>query len=211
MTTLTGTATPRKAAPLTWLHPAVVTGGLLPAAYLVWLAVSRRLGANPVSEALNQLGYVALMLLIASLACTPLRTMTGWTWLFRMRRTLGLLAFAYAALHVTVYVGLDQTAHWSAIFEDITQRPFIIAGVAAFLCLLALALTSTAASVKRLGSKNWKRLHKLAYVAGILGVIHFYLRVKSDTTEPLLFAAILAVFLLARIAKYLQTRPASRI
>lgn len=195
---------------LPWLHPAVVTGGLAPLATLIYMAFRRTLGANPIAEGLNQLGLVALVLLLGSLACTPLRIITGWNWLFRLRRTLGLLGFAYAAMHLCTYAGLDQLGNMHAIWNDVTQRKFILVGFAAFLCLVPLALTSTATSIKRIGSKNWKRLHRLAYVAAGLGVIHFFLRVKSDVREPLTFGAILTLLLVIRIGKLLRTRSAAQ-
>jgi len=188
-----------------------VVGSAAPLAYLVWLAILGRLGANPIAEVLNQLGFVAIILLLASLACTPLRIIFGWNWPFRTRRTLGLMGFVYAALHVCTYAGLDQVGNWRAIWMDVTQRKFIFVGFAAFLMLIPLALTSTANSVRRIGSKNWKRLHRLAYTAVILGVIHFYLRVKADTTEPILLAIILGLLFAVRMIKSVGNRRRAQI
>jgi methionine sulfoxide reductase heme-binding subunit len=206
MVTATLTAKKSRAASHAWLHPAVVTGGLAPAVTLAYLALRGALGANPVAEVLNQLGLVALVLLVASLACTPLRIITGWTWTFRLRRTLGLLGFTYATLHLCTYAGLDQLGNVRAIWNDVTERKFIFVGFAAFLCLVPLALTSTAASIKRIGAKNWKRLHRLAYVAAVLGVIHFVLRVKAEVREPLIYGGVLTTLLTVRIGKWHKRR-----
>jgi sulfoxide reductase heme-binding subunit YedZ len=185
--------------PLPWLNPALVAGALAPLASILVRAPSGGLGANPVAEALNQLGLTALILLVASLACTPLRTLSGWTWPARVRRTLGLLAFLYAALHVTVYAVLDQGLDLPAIWEDVSERRFILAGFCAFVLLVPLALTSTKQSVRRLGYVAWGRLHALVYPAAILASVHFIWRVKRDLREPLIYAAVLAGLLLARV------------
>ena len=146
------------------------------------------------------------MLLIASLACTPAREVLGWTWAIALRRMLGLFAFFYASLHFATYIGLDQGLRLPAIFADVTKRKFIFVGFAAFVLLAPLAATSTAASVQRLGFVRWKRLHRLAYLAGILVVIHFFLRVKKDVSEPAVYAAVLALLFAARIFVWLRDR-----
>ncbi len=196
----------RRSAPHPWLKPAVFAGSLVPLVATIMSALRGELGANPIAEALNRLGLMALVFLIASLACTPLKTAFGWTWPIRLRRMLGLFAFSYALLHMTTYVGLDQTLSWRAIFADITKRKFIFVGFLAFVMLVPLALTSTAAAVRRLGFVRWKRLHRLAYAAAILGVIHFIWRVKKDLREPVIYAAILGALLLARLAVSLHSR-----
>lgn len=199
-------AAARRSVPHPWLKPAVFAGSLVPLAVTLVSALREELGANPIAEALNRLGLMALVFLIASLACTPLRSAFGWTWPIRLRRMLGLFAFFYALLHMTTYVGLDQTLNWRAIFADITKRKFILVGFLAFVMLLPLALTSTAAAVRRLGFVRWKRLHRLAYAAGLLGVIHFIWRVKKDLREPVIYAAILGALLLARLVASLRDR-----
>ncbi len=199
--------------PLPWLNPALVTGALVPLASLLLRARSRALGANPIAEALNELGLAALILLVGSLACTPLRTLFGWTWPARVRRTLGLLAFFYMTLHVTVYAGLDQALDGSAILADVTKRRFIFVGFSAFCLLVPLALTSTKESVRRLGYVAWSRLHALVYPAAILAVVHFVWRVKKDLREPLIYGAVLAALLLVRVAaaaRRRSLRPAPR-
>jgi len=196
------------AARLSWLVPAVVTGGLVPAAVLVLRAALGALGADPIAEALNQLGLLALVLLVASLAATPLKIVTGWTWPIRIRKALGLLAFAYAFLHFWVYAAVDQGFALAAIAEDIAERPFILAGAVALALLVPLAATSTARMLKRLGHARWKRLHRLAYVAAILAVTHFFLRVKKDASEPMIYAAILGLLFAARLVEWIRERRA---
>jgi len=192
--------------PLPWLKPGVFAGALVPLAAIIVRGAQGGLGANPIDQALNQLGLVALIFLVAALACTPLKTLFGWTWPIRLRRMLGLFAFFYALLHVLTYSGLDQGLAWAAIWKDVTKRKFIFVGFAAFVLLIPLAATSTAGAVKRLGFARWKLLHRLAYVAAALGAIHFFLRVKKDVREPLVYAAVLGALLLIRLAVYLRSR-----
>ena len=196
--------------PLPWLKPGLFVGALLPLAVLLWRAAHGTLGADAIAVGLNQLGYLALALLMASLACTPLKILTGWTWPIRVRRMLGLFAFFYASLHLLTYVGIDQQLDWPVLWGDVTQRKFMIVGFLAFLCLAPLAWTSTDASVRRLGFKRWKALHRLAYVAGVLAVVHFTWRVKSDVRVPMTWAAILGVLFLVRIADGVRTRRKKR-
>jgi len=185
--------------PFPWLNPGILVGATAPALSILMRARSGALGANPIAEALNELGLMALVLLIASLACTPLQTLFGWTWPIRARRLLGLLAFTYAALHVTVYAGLDQGLDVRAILSDVVKRKFIFVGFAAFVMLIPLAWTSTKGAVRRMGYVKWKRLHLLVYPAALCAVVHFVWRVKKDLSEPLAYAAILAALLLVRV------------
>lgn len=196
--------------PLPWLKPGLFVGALAPLAVLLWRAAHGTLGADAIAVGLNQLGYLALALLMAALACTPLKILTGWTWPIRVRRMLGLFAFFYASLHLLTYVGIDQQLDWPVLWGDVTQRKFMIVGFLAFLCLAPLAWTSTDASVRRLGFKRWKALHRLAYVAGVLAVVHFTWRVKSDVRVPMTWAAILGVLFLVRIADGVRTRRKKR-
>jgi sulfoxide reductase heme-binding subunit YedZ len=152
------------------------------------------LGANPIEELIHSLGKWGLKLLLITLAVTPLRKLTGWNWLLRLRRMLGLFAFFYVALHFLVYAGLDQRFDLAAIFEDIAKRPYITVGMTALLLLIPLAITSTNGMMRRLG-KNWQKLHRLVYVIAILGVWHFYWQVKLDTLEALVYAGILFALL----------------
>lgn len=189
---------------LPWLKPGVVLGAAFPFLSLVLRAMQGTLGANPIAETLNELGLAALILLIASLACTPARRLFGWTWPLRIRRELGLVATAYATIHVLVYVALDQGADVRAIVDDVLERPFITAGFATFLLLVPLAYTSTNASVRRLGFRRWQRLHRLSYAAGVLAVVHFIWRVKVDLAQPLLYAAVLASLLGIRVLLWIR-------
>jgi len=184
----------------------VFVGSLTPVAVLLLRAVRVELGANPISQALNQLGLVALIFLVVALTCTPLKMLFGWTWPLRLRQMLGLFGFAYATLHVSTYVGIDQFFDWQAITADILKRPFIFVGFAAFVLLIPLAVTSTAAWIKRLGYARWKQLHRLAYVASLLGVLHFTWRMKKDVSEPLTYAFILGILLLIRVAAAVYER-----
>ena len=186
--------------PFPWLNPGILVGATAPVLSILMRARSGALGANPIAEALNELGLMALVLLIASLACTPLQTLFGWTWPIRARRLLGLLAFTYAALHLSVYAGLDQGLDVRAILADVVKRKFIFVGFAAFVMLIPLAWTSTKGAVRRMGYVKWKRLHLLVYPAALCAVVHFVWRVKKDLSEPLVFAAILGALLLVRVA-----------
>jgi sulfoxide reductase heme-binding subunit YedZ len=188
------------------LKPGVLVGALVPVAAIVVRAARGELGADPIAQALNQLGLVALVFLIATLACTPLKVFIGWTWPIRLRRMLGVCAFIYAALHVATYVALDQSFDWAAIFADVVKRKFIFVGLAAFVLIVPLAATSTNASVKRLGFVRWKRLHRLAYLAPAFAVLHFVWRVKKDVTEPTVYGTFLAALLLVRIYDSWWTR-----
>ncbi|MGH9367135.1 MAG: sulfite oxidase heme-binding subunit YedZ [Thermoanaerobaculia bacterium] len=190
---------PKGAGRRSWLKPAVFLGSLTPLGAILLRAARGDLGANPIAQALNQLGLMALVFLIASLACTPVREILGWTWAVGLRRMLGLFAFFYALLHASTYAGLDQLLDLRALFSDVTKRKFIFVGFAAFVLLIPLAVTSTANAVRRLGFVRWKRLHRLAYLAGGLAAVHFIWRVKKDLTEPAIYAALLAILLLSRV------------
>lgn len=195
-----------KAKPLDWLQPAVLTGSLIPFAVIAWRGANGALGANPIATALNQLGLLALLFLVASLACTPIKIVTGQKWPLRLRKTLGLMAFFAVGAHFLVYLVLDQVLIIRAVVDDVLSRPFIAIGFAAFVLLIPLALTSTKQALRRLGPKRWQRLHRLAYVAGTLGVLHFAIRVKKDGSEPLLFGVTLALLFAVRLGAYLKKR-----
>jgi sulfoxide reductase heme-binding subunit YedZ len=172
---------------------------LIPLVRLGWLALHHGLGANPIEYITRSTGWWILSFLLLTLLVTPLRRLSGWNWLLRLRRMLGLFAFFYACLHFSIYIWLDQFFDWPGIVKDIGKRPFITVGFAAFLCLIPLAATSTNAMVRRLGSKRWQALHRLVYAIAMLGVLHFWWLVKKDITEPLIFATLLAVLLGARM------------
>jgi len=177
------------------LVPAVVTlAGLL----------LDRLGANPVEAVTHVTGEWTLRFLLVSLAVTPARRWLGWAWLAPYRRTFGLIAFGYACAHLLTWLALDWFFDWSAIWADILDRPFVTAGMAAFLCLVPLAATSTRRSMRRLG-RRWITLHRLAYLAAGLGVLHFLWLVKADIAPPVLHGAVLAGLLAARLGPPART------
>ncbi|HVR62023.1 MAG TPA: protein-methionine-sulfoxide reductase heme-binding subunit MsrQ [Polyangia bacterium] len=183
---------------------------LVPAARLGWLFYRDALGANPIAEALNQLGLWTLILLLASLACTPIKVLTGWNYPLRLRRLLGLEAFFYACLHFSMYIAVDQGFDFGEIWKDIVKRKFMTVGFAAFVLLIPLAVTSTNKMVKRLGFPRWKRLHRLVYVAAVLAIVHFTWRVKSDLRQPLAYGLVLLVLMLVRVFDWLRPRRAAR-
>ena len=154
------------------------------------------LGANPVETLERETGIWALRLLVLSLAVTPLRRL-GWKSLAPLRRTLGLAAFSYAALHLAIFVGLDLGFDFAAVAEDLQKRPYIAVGFAAFTILLALAATSTQSAMKRLG-RRWNRLHRAVYVAAGLAVLHFAWLVKADYSEPIFYGSCIGILLAAR-------------
>jgi sulfoxide reductase heme-binding subunit YedZ len=165
------------------------------------LEITGQLGANPIEAIMDRFGNWSLRLIMITLAVTPLRRLTGWNWLVRFRRMLGLFTFFYVLMHFLTWLVLDQGLLVSAILEDITKRPFITIGIVALLLLTALALTSTNGIRRRMG-RHWQTLHNAVYLIGMLGVWHYWWQVKKDMTEPLIYAAILAVLLGYRMVSY---------
>ncbi len=163
---------------------------LLPLVPIVIGILKADLGPDPVAYLTHHTGAWALRMLLLTLAVTPLRKLSGWNIVIRFRRMLGLYAFFYASLHLSIYLVLDLRGYWAQIFEDVTKRPFMTVGFVAWLILVPLALTSTQAMMKKLG-KNWQKLHQLVYPCAILAVLHFWWLVKSDLREPILYASIL--------------------
>jgi sulfoxide reductase heme-binding subunit YedZ len=186
------------------LQAATIALGLLPVAKIVSDGLGGRLGANPIELVQDRLGFWTLTWLALSLAATPAHDLLGLSWPVRIRRTLGLLAFGYASLHLVWYVAIDQIGDVELLVKDVTKRKFMTVGFVAWLILLPLAVTSTSRWVRRLGYARWKRLHRLVYAAALLGVVHFIWRVKADLRQPLWFAgivgALLALRLLPRLA-----------
>jgi methionine sulfoxide reductase heme-binding subunit len=187
------------AKPLPWLKPGLLAGGLVPGVAILVLADRGALAADPIAEALNRFGLLALVFLVASLACTPLKWLFGWTWPIRVRRMLGLFSFGYACAHFLTYAVVDQGLDLAAIVEDITQRNFVLVGFLAFVLLVPLAVTSTNGWVRRLGFARWQRLHRIVYAAAVLAALHFVWRVKKDLTEPAIYAAIIGLLFAVRI------------
>lgn len=182
------------ATPLKRIKPIVFVLCLLPLASLIWGLVTGRLGANPIEALTHGTGEWALRLLLVTLAMTPLARLGGRSWPMGLRRMLGLFAFFYAALHLMTYLWLDQFFRWGEIVTDVTDRPFIAAGMSAFFLLVPLAATSTRGMMRRLG-RRWKPLHRLVYLSVALAVLHFVWLVKADQLRPLVYAAILAALL----------------
>jgi sulfoxide reductase heme-binding subunit YedZ len=172
---------------------------LVPVTLLVLDAVKGNLGANPVEAITHRTGDWVLNFLLITLAVTPLRKITGWHWLLRFRRMLGLYAFFYVLLHFTTYIWLDRFFVFDEIGKDIAKRPYITVGFTCFLLLIPLAVTSTNAMVRRLGAKRWQRLHKMVYVIAIGGVLHYLWLVKSDIVLPLTYALILSLLFILRV------------
>lgn len=177
----------------------IFVNSIVPLALLAWDAVWRQLGANPTEFAIRTTGFLTLIFLLITLSITPLRKLTGRNDLIKYRRMLGLFAFFYGALHLSIYFAVDRNLSFTSAAGDIVQRPFIAFGMAAFFLMIPLAVTSTNSMIKRLGGKRWQQLHKLTYLCAVGGVIHYYLIVKSDVLMPLAFAAILAVLLGYRV------------
>jgi len=185
----------------------IFVNALVPLALLGWDTYHKNLGANPIEFATRATGILTLLFLLVSLAVTPLRKLTGANWLIKFRRMLGLYAFFYGCLHLLTYVWFDKFFGVARIVEDVISRPFIAVGMASFLLMVPLAVTSTNAMIKRLGGKRWARLHKTVYLVAIGGVVHYYMLVKSDTRLPLAFGAVLALLLIYRIVTANPQRP----
>ena len=185
---------------MNWFWWVVTLAALAPMGWLAWAALTGALGVDPVNTINNVSGRAAMIALFLSLACTPLNTIFGFRKALTVRKSLGLIAFAYASLHLLNFVGLDYAFDWKLIVQDaVLDKPYILAGSAALLLLAPLAITSTRGWMRRLG-RNWKRLHRLVYAAGVLVVLHFLWQAKAaERWEPLIYGGVLAVLLLVRI------------
>ncbi len=173
----------------------LLVNGLVPLAILLWDVYRKQVGANPLEFVTRTTGMLTLVFLTLTLALTPVRKITGLNWLVRLRRMLGLYAFFYGCLHLLTYVWFDRFFNFREMVKDIAQRPFIAVGMTAFFLMVPLAITSTDRMLKRIGGKRWGKLHKLIYVAGVAGVLHYWLLVKSDTRLPLTFGFIVLLLL----------------
>jgi sulfoxide reductase heme-binding subunit YedZ len=181
----------------------VFVNALVPLVLLLWDLYQKRVGPNPLEFATRTTGMLTLIFLSLTVAITPLRKIFGINSLVKVRRMLGLFAFFYGSLHLLTYVWFDRLFNLISVGQDVVRRPFILAGMTAFLLMVPLAITSTNKMVKRLGGKGWARLHRLVYLAAIAGVVHFWMLVKSDTRLPLTFGFILLFLLGYRLfAKY---------
>ncbi|MFI3186850.1 MAG: protein-methionine-sulfoxide reductase heme-binding subunit MsrQ [Methylococcaceae bacterium] len=174
---------------------------LMPFGLLVNAAINDQLGANPIETLHFGFGDWALRFLCIGLALTPVKTITGQSWPTRFRRMIGLFAFFYASLHLLVFIVLDLSLSWEAFKDEVPKSPYILMGLLTYLLLIPLAVTSTKKMQKRLG-RNWIKLHRLIYVAGLSALVHYFWLVKADYTEPLLYAVVLSVLLGLRIVVY---------
>jgi sulfoxide reductase heme-binding subunit YedZ len=188
----------------------VLINSLIPLTLLLWDLSRNRVGPNPLEFATRTTGMLTLIFLCLTLAVTPLRKIFGINSLVKFRRMLGLFAFFYGSLHLLTYIWFDRWFNLVSTIKDVVQRPFILMGMTAFVLMVPLAITSTNRMVKRLGGKTWARLHRLAYLAGIAGVVHFWMLVKSDTRLPLTFGFIVFFLLGYRLLhKYVPPQPAN--
>lgn len=184
----------------------VIVNAAVPLAVLGWDAFHHQLGANPVNFAILTTGMMGLIFLLLTLLVTPLRKLTGWNWIIATRRTLGLYAFFYICIHFSIFFALDRQFSISSTLTEMVKRKYLIVGSTGLLVMVPLAVTSTNGMIKRLGGKRWRALHRLAYVAAVAGVIHYYMQVKADVRQPLVFAAVLAVLLGYRLVEYWRQR-----
>ena len=190
---------------------AIFVNSLVPLVLLLWDLYRKQVGPNPLEFATRTTGILTLTFLSLTVAVTPLRKIFGINSLVKVRRMLGLFAFFYGSLHLLTYVWFDRLFNLISVGQDVVRRPFILAGMIAFILMVPLAITSTNKMVKRLGGKNWARLHRLVYFSAIAGVVHFWMLVKSDTRLPLTFAFILLFLLGYRLfAKYAPPPPVQR-
>ena len=177
----------------------IFINALVPLALMLWDVYHKRVGANPLEFVTRTTGMLTLVFLMITLAVSPVRQITGLNWLVKFRRLLGLFAFFYGFLHLVTYIWFDRFFNFKSVPGDVLTRPFIALGMLAFFLMLPLAITSTSKMVKRLGGKRWSKLHKLIYVAGGAGVLHFWLLIKSDTRLPLTFGFVLLLLLVHRL------------
>ena len=179
---------------------------LTPVLRLGWKGLTGGLGANPIEFITLSTGTWTLVFLLATLAITPLRRLTGRSWLTRFRRLVGLFAFFYGVLHFITYIWLDKFFDVQDMIKDVAKRPFITAGFLAFLLLVPLAATSTAGAIRRMGGRRWQLLHRLIYVSGISAVVHFWWKVKADVRKPAIYAVVLGILLGLRIIFWVHAR-----
>ncbi len=195
-----------------WLKPLVFALALAPLAWVTYAFLSdvfsntRHLGSEPIKASEHFTGKWALRFLIMSLAVTPAVKLLRVGWLITYRRLFGLFAFAYAVVHLSIYFGLDIELDWNNLVEDVLERLYITLGMLALLLMVPLAVTSTKGWIRRLGNKRWRALHRLVYVSVVLGLIHFFMAVKKDITEPLIFAAFIVGLLGYRVYEALKQR-----
>lgn len=179
---------------------------LTPLLRLGWKGLTGGLGANPIEFITLSTGTWTLVFLLATLAITPLRRLSGQSWLIRFRRLVGLFSFFYGVLHFITYVWLDKFFDVQDMIKDVAKRPFITAGFLAFLLLVPLAATSTAGAIRWMGGRRWQLLHRLIYVSGVSAVVHFWWKVKADVRKPAIYAAVLGILLGLRLVFWIHAR-----
>ena len=179
---------------------------LTPLLRLGWKGLTGGLGANPIEFITLSTGTWTLVFLLATLAITPLRRLSGQSWLIRFRRLVGLFSFFYGVLHFITYLWLDKFFDVQDMIKDVAKRPFITAGFLAFLLLVPLAATSTAGAIRWMGGRRWQLLHRLIYVSGISAVVHFWWKVKADVRKPAIYAAVLGILLGLRLVFWIYAR-----
>ena len=189
---------------------AIFLAALVPLARLGWKALHDGLGANPIEVITHSTGDWTLILILVTLSITPLRQITRQYWLIGVRRMVGLFAFFYGTLHFLTYIWLDKFFDFHEMLKDIAKRPFITVGFSAFVLLIPLALTSTAGWIRRLGGRNWQRLHRLIYATAILGVVHYFWLVKADKRKPIEYGFVLSILLLYRVAVWVSENVAKK-
>lgn len=182
------------------VKPALWVAGLAPLAWLGYALAAGRLSADPVKGMTHFTGRTTLIIVFITLAITPLRRLSGYAGLIRVRRLVGLFAFFYAVLHLLIYLVFDRGLVFTELGEDIAKRPYITVGFTAWVMLLLLAVTSPQAMLRRLGGARWQRLHRLIYVVAPLGVLHFTWAQKKDVSLPALYGAVLALLFAVRLA-----------
>jgi len=206
--------------------PIVFAVALVPAAFMLWAALNGRLGADPLKEITHETGDWTLRFVVITIAITPVRRFSGWNALIRFRRMIGLFAFFYGSIHFLIYVIADRFAGLefrdgilalatvrelaASIWDDIYKRPYITVGFTGFVAMIPLAVTSTAGWIRRLGGRNWNRLHRLVYVTAVAGVVHYWWLVKADIRHPALYAALVTLLLGVRVVFLLQKRRVQR-
>ena len=188
----------------------IFLAALIPLARLGWKAFHDGLGANPIEVITHSTGDWTLILVLTTLSITPLRRITHQYWLIGVRRMVGLFAFFYGTLHFLSYIWLDKFFDVHEMMKDIAKRRFITVGFSAFVLLIPLALTSTAWSIRRLGGKNWQRLHRLIYLTGILAVVHYTWLVKADRRKPIEYGVVLSLLLLYRVGVWFSEKASAK-
>ena len=192
------------------VKPIVFAACLMPAGRLFYNALWGSLGVNPLETLTNETGIWTLRLLVATIAITPIRWATKWNPIITFRRMIGLFAFFYGVVHFSIYFLFDRSLMLDGLWEDVVLRPYITVGFTALVLMIPLALTSTKGWIRRLGGKRWNLLHKLVYVSAVLGVLHYWWKVKLDVSNPMIYAALVGILLGWRAVKAVTKQNESR-